>query len=170
NKLLLTQNKYSVDLLRKHDMLGCKPRKTPVTSGPRISSYDVNYVSQFMRCPTDIHFQLAKHILIYIKGYLGQGITLGGGNYSELIAYCDSDMDGCLDTRKSTLGYCVFVGGNLVSWSAKKQHTISRSSTEAEYKSLANAAAEILWLSYLFDELFVKLSLPCKLFCDNFGA
>ncbi|XP_026442236.1 uncharacterized protein LOC113341659 [Papaver somniferum] len=201
HKLLLTQNKYSIDILRKHDMLGCKPCKTPVGSGPRVSAYDgdplkdaasyrslvgglqyltltrpdisfvVNYVSQFMHSPTDIHLQLAKCILRYIKkGFLGQGITLSSGNCSELTAYCDSDWAGCLDTIKSTSGYCVFVGGNLVSWSSKKQHTISRSSTEVEYIGLANAAAKILWLSYLFEELSIYLSLPCRLYCDNLGA
>ncbi|XP_026416688.1 uncharacterized protein LOC113312149 [Papaver somniferum] len=200
NKMLLTQNKYSLDLLRKHDMIGCKPCKTPVGSGPRVSAFDgtllsdaasyrslvgglqyltltrpdisfpVNYVSQFMHRPTDIHLQLAKRILRYIKGSLGQGITLQDGDCSTLTAYCDSDWAGCPDTRKSTSGYCVFVGGNLVSWSSKKQHTISRSSTEAEYRGLANAAAEILWLSCLFEELSVYLSLPCRLYCDNLGA
>ncbi|XP_026419638.1 uncharacterized protein LOC113315594 [Papaver somniferum] len=200
SKMLLTQNKYFIDLLRKHDMLGCKPCKTPVESGPRVSSYDgdplkdaasyrilvgglqystltrsdisfaVNYVSKFMHNPTDVHLQLAKRILRYMKGYLGQGLTLGSGNCSEITAYCDSDWDGCPNTRKSTSGYCVFVGGNLVSWFSKKQHTISRSSTEAEYIVLANAATEILWISYLFEELSVYLSLPCRLFCDNLGA
>ncbi|XP_026429814.1 uncharacterized protein LOC113326268 [Papaver somniferum] len=201
SKLLLTQNKYSLDLLRKHDLLGCKPCETPVACGPRVSAYDgmllkdaaayrslvggfqyltltrpdisyaVNYVSQFMHFPTETHLQLAKRILRYTKGSLGQGITLSStGNFSELVAYCDSDWSGRPDTRKSTSGYCVFVGGNLVSWSSKKQHTISRSSTEAEYWGLANVATEILWLSYLFEELFVYLFIPCKLYCDNMGA
>ncbi|XP_026378772.1 uncharacterized protein LOC113273232 [Papaver somniferum] len=170
-KLLLTQNKYSLDLLKKHDMLGCNPCKTPVAQGQRDSvcdgtalsditsfrslvgglqyltltrpdiSFAANYVSHFLHCPTDIHLQLAKRILRYIKGSLGQGLTLSSGNCSDLQAYSDSDWDGCPDTRKSTYGYCVFFGGNLVSWSSKKQQTISRSSTEAEYRGLANAAA-----------------------------
>ncbi|XP_026450849.1 uncharacterized protein LOC113350971 [Papaver somniferum] len=191
-KLLLTQNKYSLEILKKHDMMGCKPCKTPVSQGQRASvcdgtllsdvasyrslvgslqyltltrpdiSYAVNYVSQFLHCPTDVHLQLS--IEVY------QGITLSAGNGSELQDFSDSDWAGCPDTRKSTSGYCVFVGGNLVSWSSKKQQTISRSSTEAEYRGLANAAAEILWLSYLFEELLVHLSFPCKLFCDNQGA
>ncbi|XP_026433087.1 uncharacterized protein LOC113330498 [Papaver somniferum] len=173
-KLLLTQNKYSLELLKKHGMIGCKPCKTLVPQGQRVSLYDgtalsdvtsyrslvgglqyltlsrpdicfaVNYVSQFLHKPIDVHLQMAKCILRYVKGSLGQGITLSDGNCSELQAFSDSDWAGCSDTRKSTYGYCVFVGGNLVSWSSKKQSTISRSSTEAEYRGLANAAAEIL--------------------------
>ncbi|XP_026397073.1 uncharacterized protein LOC113291795 [Papaver somniferum] len=133
-KMLRTHNKYMLDLIRKHNMIGCKPCKTPVDQGKRDSAFDgyilqdasayksliggmqyltlirpditdaVHYVSQFMHCPTYIHIHLAKRILIYLKGSLGQGLTR------------DSSWDGYPDTRKCTFGYCVFVKGNLVSW------------------------------------------------------
>ncbi|XP_026377804.1 uncharacterized protein LOC113272116 [Papaver somniferum] len=199
-KLLLTQNKYSLDLLKKHDMLGCKICKTLVAQGQSASlcdetsqydstsyrslvgglqyltltrpdiSFAVNYVSQFLHYPTDIHLQLDKRILRYIKGSLGQGLTLSSGNCSEPQSYSDSDWDGCPYTNKFTSRYCVFIGGNLVSCSSKKQQTISRSSIEAEYRGLANETTEILWISYLFEELLVHLSLPCKFFFDNQGT
>ncbi|XP_026378109.1 uncharacterized protein LOC113272498 [Papaver somniferum] len=200
NSLLLTQNKYSLELLKKFDMLECKPCKTPIAPGQRDSisdgtvlkdsstyrslvgglqylaftrpdiSYDVNYVSQFMHKPTDIHLQLLKRILRYIKGSLRSGITLIRGNCTTITAYSDSDWDGCPYSRRSTTGYCVFLGDNLVSWSSKKQPTIDHSSTEAEYKALVVAASEVRWISYILDELGVPLTTPCLMYCANMGA
>jgi histone deacetylase 1/2 len=85
-------------------------------------------------------------------------------------AFSDADWARCPDDRKSTGGFAVFLGCNLISWSARKQPTVSRSSTEAEYKALANAAAEVMWIQKLLAELKISHPRAARLWCDNLGA
>lgn len=88
---------------------------------------------------------------------------------SYLTGYVDSDWAGCPDTRRSTMGYCIFLGENLVSWAAKKQVTVSQSSTEAEYKALSTATSELMWISYLLRDIGIPLS-SIRIYSDNMGA
>nr|GEY15239.1 ribonuclease H-like domain-containing protein [Tanacetum cinerariifolium] len=88
----------------------------------------------------------------------------------DLVAYSDADWAGCPITRRSTSGYCVFLGNNLLFWSSKRQPTLSRSSAEAEYRGVANAVAETCWLRNLLRELHTPLSSATLVYCDNVSA
>jgi histone deacetylase 1/2 len=130
----------------------------------------VNKVCQFLHAPTTEHWSAVKRILRYIQDTSKIGITFIKSSSTLLSAFSDADWAGSIDDRRSTGGFAIFVGSNLVSWSARKQATVSRSSTEAEYKALANATAELIWVEALLGELGVKLKEKPCLWCDNLGA
>ena len=112
-------------------------------------SFSVNKGCQFLHAPTTSHWTAVKRILRYVKGTLGVGLTFQKSPSTLLRGFSDEDWDDCLDDRCSTGGFAIFYGPNLISWSACKQATVSRSSTETEYKSLANATVEIIWVESL---------------------
>lgn len=111
-----------------------------------------------------------KRILRYINGTLDLGLRIRKCSSTLVSAFSDADWEGSVDDRRSTGGFTVFLRENLISWSARKQSTVSRSSTEAEYKSLANATAEVIWIEALLKELGVRLQQSPCLWCDNLGA
>ena len=125
---------------------------------------------QFLSQPTEVHWEAVKRILRYVKGTLSTGLQFRRSASTAISIFTDADWAGCVDDRRSTGGFAVFVGPNLVSWSSKKQPTVSRSSTEAEYKALANGAAEAIWVESLLKELGVMQQRTPVLWCDNLGA
>lgn len=199
NGLFLGQAKYAQEILSRANLLESKPVATPLAAGESLTSngsafndptlyrslvgalqyltitrpdlsYAVNYVSQYLQSPTDDHFQAVKRILRYVKGTIHFGLTFTRSNDPSLIGYSDADWARCLETRRSTYGYSIFLGGNLVSWSAKKQPTVARSSCESEYRALANAAAEVVWVSHLLQEIRALPRARPLLLCDNKSA
>jgi hypothetical protein len=92
--------------------------------------------------PREPHLAALKRILRYVRGTLHLGLLLRPTTLADLVVYTDADWAGCPDTRRSTSGYAVFLGDNLVSWSSKRQNTVSRSSAKAEYRAVANGVAE----------------------------
>ena len=98
-----------------------------------------------MHDPREPHFNALKRILRFVQGTLSYGLQLFSSTTESLVAYSDADWAGCPDTHRSTSGYCVFLGNNLISWSSKRQVTVSRSSAEAEYRAVAHAVAETVF-------------------------
>ena len=136
---------------------------------PDISSA-VNKACQKMHQPTTQDWSDLKHLLRYPKGTILFGILLSRKSEQFISAYSDSDWAGSTIDRRSTGGYLVYLGRNLISWCSKKQQIVARSSSEAEYKSLANATSEIIWIESLLNELQIKMNHASILYCDNIGA
>ncbi|KAL1294329.1 hypothetical protein AAHE18_19G134300 [Arachis hypogaea] len=136
-------------------------------SRPNIT-FAVTKLAQFMADPHVPHLNAVHHILRYLKAAPSQGILFSTTNKFNLSVYADADWKNCLDTRRSTIGYCAFLGDLLVSWK-NKQTAVSRSSTKAEYKAVANATCEIVWLIGLLRFLGIHID-SAMLFCDNISA
>jgi Reverse transcriptase (RNA-dependent DNA polymerase) len=200
NGLCLTQTKYLTDLLKRVNMMNCKPILSPMASSTSFSitdstpckdphlyrsvlgalqyatltrpdlSFAVNKLSQYMHSPSEEHWTAVKRVLRYIAGTLHYGLQFYRSSSSQIHAFSDSDWAGDTSDRWSTSGYCVFLGKNLISWCAKKQPTVSRSSTEAEYRSLVLCSQEVMWLQHLLKELGVYPKQQPILWCDNIGA
>ncbi|GKE91702.1 ribonuclease H-like domain-containing protein [Tanacetum coccineum] len=120
-----------------------------------------------MHDPREPHFSALKQTLRYVRGTLDYGLQLFSSSTTDLVAYLDADWAGCPTTRRSTSGYCVFLGNNLLSWSSKRQPTLSRSSAEAEYHGVATVVAKTCWLQNLLYELHTPLSFVMLVYCDN---
>ncbi|GJX15819.1 ribonuclease H-like domain-containing protein [Tanacetum coccineum] len=120
-------------------------------------SYAVQQLCLYMHDPLEPHLNVMKRVLRYLRGTTDLGLQLFRSTTSQLIAYSDADWAGCPATRRSTYGYCVFLGDNLLTWSSKRQDTLSRSSAEAEYRGVANAVAETSWIRNLLRELHTPL-------------
>lgn len=198
--LFLSQQNYSADILHRASMTNCNPCSTPVDTKTKLAdndgrpvadpslyrslagalqyltfmrpdiSYAVQQVCLFMHDPREPHFAALKRILRYIKGTISHGLQLNKSSNTDLVAYSNADWTGCPSTRRSTSGYCVFLGDSLIAWSAKRQHTVPRSSAEAEYCGVANAVAETTWLRNLLLELGCPLTKATIVYCDNISA
>lgn len=132
-------------------------------------SFAVNKLSQYMSAPRTSHLDAVHHLLRYLKSTPGTGLLFSATSALSLKAYADSDWGNCPDTRRSTTGQCVFLGESLISWKSKKQHVVSRSSAEAEYRALASAASEVQWLTTLLRDFGITIG-PTLLFCDSQSA
>ncbi|GJV97436.1 retrovirus-related pol polyprotein from transposon TNT 1-94 [Tanacetum coccineum] len=123
-----------------------------------------------MQQPRVAHWEAALRVVRYLKGCPGQGILLRSDNDLQLYGWCDSDWAACPLTRRSLTRYFFQLGKSPISWKTKKQHTVSRSSAEAEYHSMATITCELKWLKALLLSLGVSHSRPMKLYCDSQAA
>lgn len=190
------QRTYALDILSSTGMLACKPVSVPMDPSVHLRkdtgtllpsakpyreligrllyltiarpdiTFSVNYLSQFLSCPTDVHLQAAHRVLRYLKSNPGQGLFYSVDSDICLNAFADADWATCPDSRHSISGFCVYLGKSLINWKSKKQQTVSRSSTEAEW-SMALATCELIWLHQLLKDLKITVSTSTKLFCDN---
>jgi hypothetical protein len=196
----ITQRKYCLDLLKDFGLLGSKPAITPLDPSIKlhqnngelyddISSYRrligkllyltntrpyislaTQQLSQFLHKTTMVHYKAACRVVRYLKQNPGKGLMFPRSSEIQILRYSDADWAGCLDTRRSTSGYCSFLGNSLVSWKAKKQVTISRSSSEAEYRALSTATCELIWMLHLLKDLGVTCEKLPILYCDSQSA
>lgn len=197
--LFVHQAKYVKELLQKMHMLDCKPCLTPchlnqkllnhdsaLVSNPSIYrsivgvlqyltftrpdiSFSVNQMCQFMQSQLDTHFATVKSILRYLRGTMHLGLSFKS-SFSQLKAYTDADWAGDPNDRRLTTGFAIFLGDSPMSWSSKKQHTVSRSSTEIEYQAMATTTAEVIWIQQLLGDLHVHCSHVPVLHYDYISA
>ncbi|RVW40158.1 Retrovirus-related Pol polyprotein from transposon RE1 [Vitis vinifera] len=130
-------------------------------------AYAVSVVSRFTSAPTIKHWAALEQILCYLKKTPGLGILYSSQGHTRIECFSDADWAGSKFDRRSTIGYCVFFGGNLVAWKSKKQSVVSRSSAESEYRAMAQATCEIIWIHQLLCEVGMKCTMPAKFWCDN---
>ncbi|GKD76897.1 ribonuclease H-like domain-containing protein [Tanacetum coccineum] len=123
-----------------------------------------------MHDPRETHLNVVKCVLRYLRGTTDLGLHLFRSTTSQLIAYSDADWAGCPATRRSTSRYCVFLGDNLLTWSSKRQDTLSRSSAEAEYCGVANDVAKTSWIRNLLRELHTPIFIATLVYYDNVSA
>jgi hypothetical protein len=171
----LNQSRYAEAILQRAGMANCKPASTPIDNKGKLSAdgppvrdaknyrsiagalqyltvmrpdlaFTVQQACLRMHDPRQQHEAQLKRILRFVRGTTSHGLLLRASTNLDVTAYSDVDWAGCPDTRRSTSGFCIFLGDALVSWSSKRQPTVSRSSAEAEYRAVANAAAKCIWL------------------------
>ncbi|KAJ9546464.1 hypothetical protein OSB04_019007 [Centaurea solstitialis] len=198
--LFLSQHRHIQDILHQFNMDGAKDVITPLCATESLSpndpspsvdatpyrklvgspqylaftrpdiSFAINKLSQFMHAPRQTHWQALKRVLRYLKGTIHHGLFLNRNSPFTLTAFSDSDWGGVNDAGRSTTAYILYLGSNIISWKSTRQNSVSRSSTEAEYKALANASAELMWIKSLLKELGVTNNHTPNFFCDNTGA
>ncbi|XP_069144617.1 uncharacterized mitochondrial protein AtMg00810-like [Solanum lycopersicum] len=192
--ILMNQRKYALGLVSELGLTGCRPASTSLETNHKLTSIEfdecsgkvsntedtllddfgkyqrligrllyltmtrpdiafvVQVLSQFMHSPKTSHMEAAIRVVKYIKGTAGL------------------DWAACVESKRSVTGYVVKFGNAAISWKAKKQNTVSRSSAEEEFRSMATTVAEIVWLKGLFKELETEIRLPIRLFCDSKAA
>jgi len=198
--LFLSQRKYITDLLHKSGMANTKSSSTPLSasapllkdSGDLLPSpteyhtlvgslqylsltrpdiaFSTNKLAQFMQHPRTTHWSALKRVLCYLAGSCNKGIFISATAPLTFHAYLDADWASDKDDYISTTGYLLYLGRTPISWSSRKQLSVARSSTEAEYKALADTASELLWVLSLFTELGHIPTANPVIYCDNLGA
>ena len=181
-----------LDLLSKTGKLGVKPCSSPMVPSVHLTregetfedpnryirlfgkfnyltvthldiAHSVDAISHYMSTPTVDHWEAVEHILCYLKEASGHGILYSNHGHIKIECFSDADWARSKEDMRSTLGHCVFVGGNLISWKNKKQSIVSRSSVESEYRAMTQSVCEIMWLHQLLMSVDIETPIPAKL-------
>ncbi|KAJ9553800.1 hypothetical protein OSB04_017845 [Centaurea solstitialis] len=197
--IFINQGKYVHEMLKKFDLTSCTPMKTPMAppltldkdskgkpvdvtlyrgmigsllyltaSRPDIM-YSTCLCARYQAEPKESHLTAVKRIFRYLKGTPNLGLWYSKDSGFDLTAYSDSDFAGCKFDRKSTTGGCHLLGGKLVSWTSKKQNSVSTSTAEAEYVAAGICCAQVLWLRNQLQDYDIQLS-KIPIYCDNTSA
>ncbi|KAK2411591.1 putative mitochondrial protein [Trifolium repens] len=195
--ILITQEGYAKEVLKKFKMDDANPVNTPMECGIKLSKHDegervdpslfkslvgslryltctrpdilyaVGVVSRYMEHPTTTHLKAAKRILRYIKGTTNLGLYYSVSDDYKLVGYSDSDWGGDVDDRKSTTGFVFYIGNTAFTWMSKKQPIVTLSTCEAEYVAATSCVCHAIWLRNLLKELNLPQKEPTKIFVDN---
>lgn len=198
--LLLTQKKYITQLLEKTNLLLDTPYATPMAaniqpqagdsalySDPTLYrsvlgtlqyvcytrpdiSFSVNKLSQYMHEPTIKQWTYVERLLRYLRGTISHGLLIKPAPQLRLQAFADADWGGNRPDRKSTSGFCTYLGPNPITWTSRKQQVVARNATDAEYRSVADAVADVLWIIALLKEMYIDIVDTPNIWCDNSGA
>ncbi|XP_031253579.1 uncharacterized protein LOC116111548 [Pistacia vera] len=183
----INQRKYILDILEDTGLAGAKPVSTHFRKACKLSSessnllsspdqyrrligrllylnlikpdisFAVQQLSQFVNSPCQEHWDATLYILRYLKGCPSKGLFFLAHSSFTVTTYCDANLASCPDSRRSLTGYCVFLGSSLISWKTKKQTTVSKSSAEAEYRSMAATWEHPIWPEQVYDGAPVTL-------------
>ncbi|XP_048494768.1 uncharacterized mitochondrial protein AtMg00810-like [Beta vulgaris subsp. vulgaris] len=194
---MINQRKYAIDIVKDAGMENCHAVTFPFPEGIKLStdqgelledpepyrrligkflylnlsrpdlSFSVQQLSQYLSSPRKPHFQAALHVVKYLKGTLNLGLFYPSETEHHLYGYSDADWGSCMHSGRSLTGYCVFLGSSLISWKTKKQKVVSKSSCEAELRSMSQTTSELAWVAGLFEDLGITVPTPVPLFCDN---
>jgi hypothetical protein len=198
--IYVCQRKYALEILEDSGLLASKPVSLLIEQNLKLSkdegtllsdstsyrrlvgrllyltitrpdiAYSVQILSQFMDKPRQPNMDAATRVLRYIKSSPAQGLLFFAKSDFQLKAFSDSDWIGCVDTRRSVTGFCIFIGDSLISWKSKKQQTISRSSAKVEYRAMASTCCELMWLFSLLKDFNVSHPKAALFFCDSQSA
>lgn len=198
--IYICQRKFALDIITETGLLGAKPASFPLDQNHQLAlakgtllsdpkryrrlvgrliylrvtrpelSYAIHILSQFMQAPRQEHWEAAVRVVRYLKWNPGQGVLLKAGQPLTLTAWCDADWGACPLTRRSLTAWFIQLGDSPVSWRTFKQDTVSRSSTEAEYKAMSDTVQELIWLKNLLVTLGVTFTAPIPVHCDNISA
>ena len=183
NGIFISQHKYALEVLKRFGMDKSNSVHNPIVPGFKLVKdeggvkvdktyykqvvgnlmyltatqpdmmFVVSLISRYMENPTEMHLQVTKRALRYLKGTTDFGIFYKKEGDEELVAYTDSDYAGDLEDRKSTSGYVFLLSSGVVSWTSKKQPVVSLSTTEAEFIAAASCACQAIWLRRVLEKL-----------------